>query len=148
MGKVYEASSAERAFRVLLMGYRTGAGRALLDAGVPFVVWSDREVKFPPPGVAVYVAPFGRDGRESRSQAAALSGAYILRGRWGAPAAVVCACSGHLVWAFAAGTDLGGGVMQAAVPAAAPIAAVPLCLALDWAIRRRTGESAPTALLG
>ena len=79
--------------------------------------------------------------------AAALSGAYILRGRWGALAAVVCACSGHLVWAFAAGTDLGGTVAQAAIPAAAPIAAIPLCLALDWAIRRRTGESSPTALL-
>ncbi|MBM4020503.1 MAG: hypothetical protein FJ288_19655 [Planctomycetes bacterium] len=79
--------------------------------------------------------------------AGALGGGYILRGRWGAVAAVLLTCVGHLVWSFILSTDLGSTTANLAMPAAAPLAAVPLFLAIDWAIRRSTSESAPTGLL-
>jgi len=79
--------------------------------------------------------------------AAALGGAYILRGQWGALSAVALTAVGHLVWAFTLHANLGDKTLNAVVPAAAPLVAVPLYLLLDWLIRQRTGESAPTALL-
>jgi hypothetical protein len=79
--------------------------------------------------------------------AAALGGAYVLRGRWGALEAVMLTVAAHLAWSFALSADLGDKWLDAALPAAAPVAAVPLYLALDWFIRSRTGESAPTALV-
>jgi len=79
--------------------------------------------------------------------AAALGGAFILRGRWGAPAAVVLTALGHLAWSFVRSADLGDGLLNLVVSAAAPLAAIPLYLVFDWLIRRRTGESAPTGLL-
>lgn len=79
--------------------------------------------------------------------AAALGGAYILRGRWAPLAAVASTCAGHLVWSFAWNTDLGNPLADVLVPAAAPLAAIPLYLAIDWTIRRSTGESPPTGLL-
>lgn len=79
--------------------------------------------------------------------AAALSGAYVLRGRWGALAAVAGACLAHLAWAWARSADLGKPTLDSAVPALAPILAVPTYLALDAWLRRRTHESAPTGLL-
>jgi hypothetical protein len=80
--------------------------------------------------------------------AGALGGAYILRGRWGAVSAIVLTCAGHLVWWFAMSTHVGSRVTDFVVPAAAPLAAVPLLLIIDSAIRGSTGESAPTALVG
>jgi hypothetical protein len=79
--------------------------------------------------------------------AAAMSGAYILRGRWGALAAVGAACLAHLVWAYASSADLGRPALDRAVPALAPVVAVPVYLVLDAWLRRRTHESAPTGLL-
>jgi len=79
--------------------------------------------------------------------AAALGGAYILRGQWGAMSAVVLTAVGHLAWAFTLQADLGDKTLNVLVPVAAPLVAVPLYLLLDWLIRQRTGESAPTALL-
>ena len=82
--------------------------------------------------------------------AAALGGAYILRGQWGALSAVALTAVGHLVWAFTLHANLGdpgAPGLNAIVPVAAPLVAVPLYLLLDWLIRQRTGESAPTALL-
>jgi len=79
--------------------------------------------------------------------AGALGGAYILRGRWGAVVAVALTCVGHLAWAFAVSTDLGDPLLDALVPVAAPVVAVPLYLLVDRAIRASTSESAPTGLL-
>jgi len=79
--------------------------------------------------------------------AAALGGAYILRGQWGALSAVALTAVGHLAWAFTLHVNLGDKTLNAIVPAAAPLVAIPLYLLLDWLIRQRTGESAPTALL-
>ena len=79
--------------------------------------------------------------------AAALGGAYILRGQWGALSAVVLTAVGHLAWAFTRHANLGDKTLNAIVQVAAPLIAVPLYLLLDWLIRQRTGESAPTALL-
>jgi len=79
--------------------------------------------------------------------AAALGGAYILRGRWGAPVAVILTGAGHLAWSFALSADLGSKILDLAVPAAAPLVAVPLYLAIDWAVRHSTSESAPTGIL-
>ena len=79
--------------------------------------------------------------------AGALGGAYILRGRWGAVVAVALACVGHLAWAFAVSTDLGDPLLDALVPVAVPVVAVPLYLLIDRAIRASTSESAPTGLL-
>jgi len=79
--------------------------------------------------------------------AADLGGAYILRGQWGALSAVVLTAVGHLAWAFTLQANLGDKTLNAVVPAAAPLVAIPLYLFLDWLIRQRTGESAPTALL-
>jgi len=80
--------------------------------------------------------------------AAVLGGGFILRGKWGAPTAVGLACLGHLVWAFAYETRLAGATADLLVPAGAPLVAVPLYLGIDWLIRRSTGESSPTGLLG
>ena len=79
--------------------------------------------------------------------AGAMGGAYILRGRWGAVVAVALTCAGHLAWAFAVSTDFGNPLADALVPAAVPVAAVPLYLLIDRAIRASTSESAPTGLL-
>ncbi|HUX01063.1 MAG: hypothetical protein WBD63_07640 [Phycisphaerae bacterium] len=79
--------------------------------------------------------------------AAALGGAYVLRGRWGAIEAVVLTAVAHLAWAFTLQADLGDKALNAVVPVAAPLVAVPLYLLLDWLVRQRTGESAPTALV-
>jgi hypothetical protein len=88
--------------------------------------------------------------------AAALGGAFILRGKWGMLTAVVLTCVAHLAWSYVASdinrlsawdTDLGNHFVKVLVPAAAPLVAIPLYLAIDWLIRRRTGESAPTGLL-
>ena len=79
--------------------------------------------------------------------AVALGGGYVLRGRWGALAAIVTTGAAHLAWSFALNTDLGSPLADLAVPAAAPLVAVPLYLGIDWAIRRATSESAPTGLL-
>ena len=79
--------------------------------------------------------------------AAAMSGAYILRGRWGALAAIVTASLGHLVWAFVWSAELGPTALDWILPVAAPLVAVPLFLALDAIIRAKTGEQAPTGLL-
>ncbi len=80
--------------------------------------------------------------------AAVLGGGFILRGKWGAPTAVGLACLGHLVWAFAYETRLASEAADLLVPAGAPLVAIPLYLGIDWLIRRSTGESAPTGLLG
>jgi len=80
--------------------------------------------------------------------AAVLGGGFILRGKWGPLAAVGLACAGHLAWALAYQTRLANATADVLVPAAAPLAAIPLYLGLDWIIRRSTGESAPTGLLG
>ncbi len=69
-----EAPGSTAGQRVLLMGYRAAAGRALKELGVPFVVWSETELKVSPSGARVHTAPFGRTGPESRRRAAALSG--------------------------------------------------------------------------
>ena len=79
--------------------------------------------------------------------AAAMGGAYILRGRWGAPLAIILTGLGHLTWSFAWSAGLGNPLLDVAIPAAAPLAAIILYLLLDWTIRGRTGESAPTGLL-
>jgi hypothetical protein len=79
--------------------------------------------------------------------AAAMGGAYILRGKWGAVAAVVLTGLGHLTWAFACNTLSASPGVGLAVAAVAPLAAVPLYLFIDWTIRKQTGESAPTGLL-
>ncbi|MCX5683060.1 MAG: hypothetical protein NT049_05170 [Planctomycetota bacterium] len=79
--------------------------------------------------------------------AGALGGAYILRGRWGAVVAVALTCVSHLAWAFTVSTDFGSPLADALVPMAAPLAAVPLYLLVDRAIRSSTSESAPTGLL-
>jgi len=80
--------------------------------------------------------------------AAVLGGGFILRGKWGPVAAVGLACAGHLAWALAYQTRLANATADGLVPAVAPLAAIPLYLAIDWVIRRSTGESAPTGLLG
>jgi hypothetical protein len=80
--------------------------------------------------------------------AAVLGGGFILRGKWGAPTAVGLACLGHLVWALAYETRLASEAADLLVPAGAPLVAIPLYLGIDWLIRRSTGESAPTGLLG
>jgi len=80
--------------------------------------------------------------------AAVLSGAFIQRGRWGAMTAIALACLGHLVWAFTYETHLANETADVLLPAAAPLAAIPLYLGIDWLIRRSTGETAPTGLLG
>ncbi|MCX5654631.1 MAG: hypothetical protein NTY65_08305 [Planctomycetota bacterium] len=79
--------------------------------------------------------------------AGALGGAFILRGRWGAVVAVALTCAGHLAWAFAVSTDFGNPLADALVPMCVPVAAVPLYLLIDRAIRASTSESAPTGLL-
>lgn len=79
--------------------------------------------------------------------AAALGGAFVLRGRWGALAAVLLTSVGHLAWSFAWRTDLGNATADILIPAGAPLVAIPLYLLIDWVIRRRTSESAPTGLL-
>jgi hypothetical protein len=79
--------------------------------------------------------------------AAALGGGYVLRGRWGAVEAILLTAAAHLAWSFTVSTDLGSPAANLAVPAAAPLAAVPLLLIIDWAIRRTTSESTPTGLL-
>jgi hypothetical protein len=78
--------------------------------------------------------------------AVVLGGPFILRGRWGALAAVILTALAHAAWSQASHVD-GGGMTRFVLTAAAPVAAVPLYLAADWFIRRRTGESAPTGLL-
>jgi hypothetical protein len=79
--------------------------------------------------------------------AAALSGAYILRGRLGALAAILTASLGHLVWAFVWSAELGPTALDWILPVAAPLVAVPLYLALDAIIRAKTNEQAPTGLM-
>lgn len=79
--------------------------------------------------------------------AAAMSGAFILRGRFGALAAVLLTCLGHLAWSFAWSTNLGNTTLDILVPAVAPLVAIPLYLVVDWFVRQRSGESAPTGLL-
>ena len=79
--------------------------------------------------------------------AGALGGAYILRGRLGAVVAVAMTCAGHLAWAFVVSTSFSDPLVDALVPVAAPVAAVPLYLLVDRAIRASTSESAPTGLL-
>ncbi len=80
--------------------------------------------------------------------AAVLGGGFILRGRWGAVSAVALACLGHLAWALAYQAQLADPTADALVPVAVPLAAIPLYLGIDRLIRRSTGESAPTGLLG
>ena len=80
--------------------------------------------------------------------AAVLGGGFILRGKWGAPTAVGLACLGHLVWSLAYQTRLASEAADLLVPAVAPLVAIPLYLVIDRLIRRSTGESAPTGLLG
>ena len=80
--------------------------------------------------------------------AAVLGGGFILRGKWGPVAAVGLACAGHLAWALAYQTHLANATADVLVPAAAPLAVIPLYLGIDRIIRRSTGESAPTGLLG
>jgi len=79
--------------------------------------------------------------------AAALGGAFILRGRWGALAAVLLTAVGHLAWSFAEHADLGNATANVLVPGLAPLVAIPLYLLIDRLIRRHTKESAPTGLL-
>jgi hypothetical protein len=79
--------------------------------------------------------------------AAALGGAFILRGKWGMLTAIILTCMAHLAWSYVWETDFGNHVVKVLVPAAAPLVAIPVYLAIDWIIRRRTGESAPTGLL-
>jgi len=79
--------------------------------------------------------------------AAALGGAFILRGRWGTLAAVLLTCLGHLAWSFAWNTYLGEGIAEILIPGAVPLVVIPLYLGIDWLIRRHTSESSPTGLL-
>jgi biotin carboxylase len=65
--------SAEPRARVLLMGYRAAVGEALEALGVPYVVWSEADLRVPPAGVTVHRAPYGRTAPESRRQAEALA---------------------------------------------------------------------------
>jgi hypothetical protein len=117
-----------------------GLASAWVIAGlaVALAASSDKAVAASDDPLLVYFAPLA---------AAALSGALVLRGRWGAVAAVGLASVGHLVWALAWSADLGGREVDLVLPAAAPLAAVPLYLLIDAAIRRWTRESAPTGLL-
>jgi hypothetical protein len=79
--------------------------------------------------------------------AAALGGAFMLRGKWGMLTAIILTCIAHLAWSYVWETDFGNHMVKVIVPAAAPLVAIPVYLAIDWIIRRRTGESAPTGLL-
>jgi len=76
-----------------------------------------------------------------------LGGAVILRGRWGALAAVVLTSIAHGACAYAWSIDVGSATAQLALLAGVPLAGLPLYLVIDWIIRRWTGESAPTGLL-
>ena len=82
--------------------------------------------------------------------AGAMGGAYILRGRWGAMAAVLLTSMAHFSWLFAATAFQGGGRNLACIliPALVPLAVVPAYLVADRLIRTRTGESPATALMG
>jgi len=60
---------------VLLVGYRQAVSRALEALEVPYVVWSEAELKFSPEGVKVHIAPFGRTRSKSRREAEGLLGA-------------------------------------------------------------------------
>ena len=80
--------------------------------------------------------------------AGALGGTFILRGKWGALEAVALSALAHLAWRFLALTYAGDTYARTLVQFGAPLAAIPLYLFIDAAIRRRTHESAPTALLG
>ncbi len=117
-----------------------GLAAAWVIAGlaVALAAASEDAVKAADDALGVYSAPLA---------AAALSGAIILRGRWGAVAAVVLASVGHLVWALATSANLGDRTADLLLPAAGPLAAVPLYLLIDAAIRRWTRESAPTGLM-
>lgn len=77
--------------------------------------------------------------------ASMLGGAIMLRGRWGALAAVVLTGIAHLAYTYA--WSIGGPAPHAALLAAAPLVSLPLYLVIDWLIRRWTGESPPTGLL-
>ncbi len=79
--------------------------------------------------------------------AVALGGAYVLRGRWAAVAAVVLAGLAHVVVAAAGGAEYGTRSAEIVLTALLPLAAVPVYLILDALVRQRTGESAPTGLL-
>jgi hypothetical protein len=79
--------------------------------------------------------------------AGALGGAFILRGRWGILTAVIMTCLAHVGWSYVMHVDFGSRYAAALVPALAPLAAIPLYLVIDWIIRSRTGESAPTGLM-
>lgn len=59
--------------RVLVLGYRQGLCRALRRQRIPYVVWNDAPLRFPPRHVTVHVAPFGRDREQSRAAAAAIA---------------------------------------------------------------------------
>jgi len=108
-------------------------------------------------GVGVSLASLSEAARVSAAElqgayplmlsAAALGGAFILRGRWGALAAVLLTCLGHLAWSFAWNAYLGKGIAEIVIPGAAPLVVIPLYLAIDWLVRRRTSESSPTGLL-
>jgi hypothetical protein len=79
--------------------------------------------------------------------AGALGGAVILRGRWGALAAVALAGVAHVCWTYVGHVQMACPPAHVLIKFAAPAAAVPLYLAIDWLIRRWTGESTPTGLL-
>jgi len=79
--------------------------------------------------------------------AAALGGAFILRGRWGMLTAVVLTCMAHVSWSYVSTMHFSNRTADLLVTAGAPLIAIPLYLVIDWIIRRRTGESAPTGLL-
>ena len=76
-----------------------------------------------------------------------LGGAIILRGRWGALAAVILTSVAHLACAYAWSIDVRSTAAQLVLLAGVPLAALPVYLVIDWLIRRWTGESAPTGLL-
>jgi hypothetical protein len=78
--------------------------------------------------------------------AGALGGAVILRGRWGALAAVILTGIAHVCWTYAGHVQMGCPLAHFLIKFAAPLAAVPFYLAIDWLIRRWTGESTPTGL--
>jgi len=108
-------------------------------------------------GVGVSVASLSQAARISADEllgsyplmlsAAAMGGAFILRGRWGTLAAVLLTSLGHLAWSFAWHTDLGEGIAEILIPGAVPLLIIPLYLAIDWLVRRHTSESSPTGLL-
>jgi len=79
--------------------------------------------------------------------AGALGGAFILRGRWGALEAVLLTSAAHLAWAFAWSARLPDAWLDAMLPLAAPLAAIPIYLLADAVIRSRRGEGPPTGLL-